>query len=104
MGAATLPHAKEPARDTARHEAQRRTGPEPAPPAGQPVEVVRPWCEALLAIWGARRLLWGSDWPVLELAGNGADWRHLTLDVLRKRSPQEQADVLGGNARRIYRL
>lgn len=73
-------------------------------PAGQPVEVVRPWCEALLAIWGARRLLWGSDWPVLELAGNGADWRHLTLDVLRKRSPQEQADVLGGNARRIYRL
>ena len=73
-------------------------------PAGQPVEVVRPWCEALLTIWGPQRLLWGSDWPVLELAGSYADWRRWTTDLLREWSPQEQADVLGGNARRIYRL
>ena len=73
-------------------------------PAGQPVEVVRPWCEALLTIWGPQRLLWGSDWPVLELAGSYADWRRWTADLLREWSPQEQADVLGGNARRIYRL
>lgn len=73
-------------------------------PSGQPVEVVRPWCEALLKIWGTQRLLWGSDWPVLELAGSYADWRRLSLDVLRAYSPQAQADVLGDNARRIYRL
>jgi L-fuconolactonase len=73
-------------------------------PAGQAVEVVRPWCEALLQIWGPQRLLWGSDWPVLELAGSYADWRRWTADLLREWSPQEQADVLGGNARRIYRL
>ena len=73
-------------------------------PAGQAVEVVRPWCESLLQIWGPQRLLWGSDWPVLELAGSYADWRRWTTDLLREWSPQEQADVLGGNARRIYRL
>lgn len=73
-------------------------------PAGQAVEVVRPWGEALLKIWGPGRLLWGSDWPVLEMAGSYADWRRCTLDLLWKLSPQEQADVLGGNARRIYRL
>ena len=73
-------------------------------PAGQPVEVVRPWCEALLAIWGARRLLWGSDWPVLELAGTYSDWRQFSLTMLAHLTLQERSAVLDGNARRIYRL
>jgi L-fuconolactonase len=73
-------------------------------PAGQPVEVVRPWCEALLTIWGPQRLLWGSDWPVLELAGSYAAWRELSLSVLAHLPEQEKNAVLGGNARRIYRL
>jgi L-fuconolactonase len=73
-------------------------------PAGQPVAVVRPWCEALLQMWGPRRLLWGSDWPVLELAGSYAAWRASSLDVLARLSPEEQSAVLGDNARRIYRL
>lgn len=73
-------------------------------PAGQPVEVVRPWCEALLTIWGPQRLLWGSDWPVLELAGSYATWRALSLSVLAHLPEQEKTAVLGGNARRIYRI
>lgn len=71
---------------------------------GQPVEVVRPWCEALLAIWGPQRLLWGSDWPVLEMAGTYGAWRKFSLDVLSTLSKPEQNAVLGENARRIYRL
>lgn len=73
-------------------------------PAGQPVAVVRPWCDALLQMWGPRRLLWGSDWPVLELAGSYAAWRACSLDVLARLSAEEQNAVLGDNARRIYRL
>lgn len=73
-------------------------------PEGEPVEVVRPWCEALLDIWSPQRLLWGSDWPVLEKAGSYAAWRELSLDVLSKSSTQENSAVFGGNARRIYRL
>lgn len=73
-------------------------------PAGQPVDVVRPWCEALLDIWGSERLLWGSDWPVLELAGSYAEWRELSLDVLARLPAQKQNAVLGDNARRIYSL
>lgn len=73
-------------------------------PKGQPVEAVRPWCEALLAIWGPQRLLWGSDWPVLELSGTYGAWRKLTLEVLSKLSADEKNAVLGDNARRIYRL
>jgi L-fuconolactonase len=73
-------------------------------PAGQPVEVVRPWCEALLTIWGPQRLLWGSDWPVLELAGSYAAWRQLSLDVLSCWPADAQHTVLHDNARRIYQL
>ena len=68
------------------------------------MDVVRPWCEALLAIWGPYRLLWGSDWPVLERAGTYSAWRKLTLDVLSKLSMEEKKAVLGDNAQRIYRL
>jgi L-fuconolactonase len=73
-------------------------------PAGQAVEAVRPWCEALMKTWGAQRLLWGSDWPVLELAGSYAEWRQLSLQLLAPWSEQDQNAVLGGNARRIYGL
>lgn len=73
-------------------------------PAGQAVEAVRPWCETLMKIWGAQRLLWGSDWPVLELAGSYAEWRQLSLQLLAPWSEQDQNAVLGGNARRIYGL
>lgn len=73
-------------------------------PAGHPVEVVRPWCEALLNIWGPQRLLWGSDWPVLERAGSYAAWRALSLQALEHLPEPEKTAVLGGNARRIYRL
>jgi L-fuconolactonase len=70
----------------------------------QPVDVVRPWCEALLTIWGSQRLLWGSDWPVLELSGTYGAWRELTLDVLSQLPMQDKNAILGDNARRIYRL
>jgi len=65
---------------------------------------VRPWCQRLLDIWGPQRLLWGSDWPVLDLAASYDAWRELTMQVLAGLTAQEQAAILGENARRIYRL
>lgn len=65
---------------------------------------VRPWCQRLLDIWGPQRLLWGSDWPVLDLAASYDAWRELTMQVLAGLTDQEQAAILGENARRIYRL
>jgi L-fuconolactonase len=58
----------------------------------------------VLACFGADRLVWGSDWPVLELAGSYERWWAETRQLLADLSPQEQAAVMGGNARRLYRL
>jgi len=73
-------------------------GPAPAPGA------VRRWAEHVLAGFGASRLVWGSDWPVLELAGSYSQWWGETQQLLAGLSAEEQAAILGGNARRLYRL
>ncbi|MBG6071437.1 MULTISPECIES: amidohydrolase [unclassified Polaromonas] len=73
-------------------------GPAPAPGA------VQPWAAHVLACFGAGRLVWGSDWPVLELAGRFGPWFAETRQLLAGLSPQAQHAVMEGNARRLYRL
>ena len=73
-------------------------------PAGRPCAHVLPWAEALLQVWGPERLIWGSDWPVLELAGAYATWHALSADLLAQCSEAQRRAVFGGNARRMYRL
>lgn len=73
-------------------------GPKPAPGA------VRRWAEHVLACFGANRVLWGSDWPVLELSGSYAQWWAETQRLLAHLSPLERAAIMGENARRLYRL
>jgi L-fuconolactonase len=67
---------------------------------GQQAEVARAG-EWLFARFGAERLLWGSDWPVVELAGSYAGWFELARSIVP--SAAEDA-VFSGNARRVYRL
>ncbi|MDP3709275.1 MAG: amidohydrolase family protein [Polaromonas sp.] len=73
-------------------------GPTPAPGA------VQPWARHVLECFGADRLVWGSDWPVLELAGSYAQWWAETRQLLAGLSLQAQDAVMDGNARRLYRL
>jgi L-fuconolactonase len=56
----------------------------------------------VLARFGPRRMLWGSDWPVVNLAGGYAKWFAAAEALLADLSPDEKADIFGGNAARIY--
>jgi L-fuconolactonase len=56
----------------------------------------------VLACFGPRRLLWGSDWPVVNLAGGYAKWFAATDALLADLSADAKADIFGGNAARIY--
>lgn len=73
-------------------------------PSGRACEHVRPWAQALLDVWGPERLIWGSDWPVLELAGDYGAWHRWSQALLAGLSAEQQAAVLGGNAQAMYRL
>lgn len=73
-------------------------GPTPAPGA------VRRWAEHVLDCFGASRVVWGSDWPVLELSGNYGQWWGETQRLLEHLGAQERVAILGENARSLYRL
>jgi L-fuconolactonase len=77
--------------------------PDRASPA-RAAERLRPVIDALLAWFGPERLMWGSDWPVLTLAGSYAEWVCVSDDLLGPLSVDERAQVLHGSARRFYGL
>jgi L-fuconolactonase len=57
----------------------------------------------LFDAFGPQRLLWGSDWPVLTLAGAYQDWFELAREAIAAKSPQSVRGVMGDNALRVYR-
>ena len=64
-------------------------------------QVVEPYARHLIEVFGPDRLMWGSDWPVLNLAGDYPSW----LAMCEAWVPSEQhAALFGETARRFYRL
>lgn len=55
-----------------------------------------------LACFGPKRMLWGSDWPVVNLAGGYARWFAAAETLLADLSSDERSAIFGGNAARIY--
>ena len=67
----------------------------------RPPEALAPYVQHLLAIFGPERLMWGSDWPVVELVETYAGWLHLSRTLLGEVGTDA---VFGATARRIYKL
>jgi len=63
-----------------------------------------PYLDHLLGSFGPERLIFGSDWPVLTLAGDYSGWFDTVNQAIGHWTQQQQAAVLGGNASRFYRL
>jgi L-fuconolactonase len=66
------------------------------------VEDLRQVVDHVRACFGPRRMLWGSDWPVVNLAGGYARWFAAAETLLADLSPDDKADVFGGNTARVY--
>jgi L-fuconolactonase len=67
----------------------------------QKPQAVRPYAETICDLFGPTRVIWGSDWPVLRLAGEYRAWLDQCLDIV---PTDDHADIFGGNAQRFYRL
>jgi len=68
------------------------------------MNAMRPYVDHLLSCFGADRLMWGSDWPVVEMAGGYVRWRVVAERLLFHLPMTERAKVLGGTAMRFYGL
>ncbi len=72
--------------------------------ATQTYDDVMPYVNHLLDAFGAKRLIWGSDWPVLNLAGDYRGWHDASTARLAALSEQDQDDIFGRNAIDFYNL
>ena len=68
------------------------------------VEDLRPYADHILAAFGPRRVMWGSDWPVCRLRGEYAHWRQAAESLVAELSAEDRARIFGGTAAEFYRL
>jgi L-fuconolactonase len=65
---------------------------------------LKPYVEAALEAFGPERCMYGSDWPVCELAGTYEQVYNALIAVLGPISDSERAQILGGTAKKFYSL
>jgi len=68
------------------------------------IDHLRPYVDHIMACFGTRRVMWGSDWPVVTLAASYDDWLTTSDALLGGLTPTEREAVCGGNAARFYGL
>lgn len=73
-------------------------------PGTASVSLLQAWVDHVLDRFGANRVVWGSDWPVVLLGAGLLPWIEMTRGLLAGHSADEQAAIGNGNARRIYRV
>ena len=72
--------------------------------SSQTYDDVMPYLDHLLEVFGSERLIWGSDWPVLNLAGDYDGWYAASIERLSQLAVQDQENILGRNAIQFYSL
>lgn len=65
---------------------------------------LRPYVETILAAFGPKRVIWGSDWPVVTLVCGYDRWRSCALALLADVDEAGCQAIFGGNAMRCYGL
>ena len=69
----------------------------------QPADL-KPYVETALECFGAERCMFGSDWPVCELAGSYQQVYDALVDALGPISDSERDAIFGGTAIQFYGL
>jgi len=71
---------------------------------GAPYGDLAAWATQAVAVFGACRLMWGSDWPYVEEAGGYAAAWAAADTVLAGVGEEDRARILGGTAAAVYGL
>ncbi len=63
-----------------------------------------PYLDVVFEAFGTNRLVFGSDWPVMLLAGTYSKWKSLIENYMAKSGISEHETVFGKNATLFYHL
>jgi L-fuconolactonase len=58
----------------------------------------------IFSCFGADRVMWGSDWPVVTLRATYQEWLEMSVESVRRYAPGGEDAVFGANAVRFYQL
>ncbi len=72
--------------------------------AGWTEATLRPYVDHLLAAFGPARLMWGSDWPVVNLNGDYLLWHSIATMLVAELTDAQRDAIFGANAAAFYRL
>lgn len=65
---------------------------------------LRPYFDVVLSAFGPERLMFGSDWPVLTVAGGYPKWITVFRALIHELSEHEQAQICANTAIAVYNL
>ncbi|MBL8817787.1 MAG: amidohydrolase family protein [Planctomyces sp.] len=68
------------------------------------VQDLQPYVEVAIEAFGPERCMFGSDWPVCELAGTYHEVLNALKTLIANLTPGEQAEILHQTATRFYKL
>lgn len=71
---------------------------------GWQAKTLKPVSDHLLKAFGPSRVMWGSDWPVLELSGSYVQWFNVTQELISELSEEDKQQVMGKTASEFYSL
>ena len=75
-----------------------------ANPANWRAEDLRPFVDHVIESFGWDRVMFGSDWPVVNLAASYQQWVETVLSLTHAAGEANQIKLFHDNALRIYRL
>ena len=71
---------------------------------GTLTSTIKPYVDHVLECFGPDRIVWGSDWPVVNLAKGLPEWLAVTKKIMSKLSSDEASKIANINAKRIYKI
>ena len=73
-------------------------------PGTSSLETIEPFVDHVLNCFGPNRMVWGSDWPVVNLAKGLPEWIAVTRKILDKLSADEASSIAYGTAQTVYKV
>jgi L-fuconolactonase len=67
-------------------------------------DAVEPYAKHILECFGPRRVIWGSDWPVLNCVSDYSRWLALARAYVQRHAPGHERDIFAANAIAFYKL
>lgn len=66
------------------------------------IDALTPYMDHVLGCFGPERVMWGSNWPVVNMNSNYSQWFEVCREYIFRNYPHAMSDSFGGVASRFY--